>query len=72
MSSAEQLAAMLADMPVFLKELDLSYNKFTSKGTSLICKNLKGNNNIEYLNLAFNLVEASDPLSAFGSFLRTN
>lgn len=72
MRSAEQLAAMLEDMPVFLKELDLSYNKFTCKGTSLICKHLKGNNNIEHLNLAFNLVDPADPLTALGNFLRAN
>lgn len=44
---AELISAILQSYPPELKELDLSWNKFTPKGGSLILRSLSGNNKLE-------------------------
>lgn len=55
-----------------LREIDLSWNRFTPAQMTTLFASLRYNYYVENLNLAFNPFPAEDKLKDFGSWLRKN
>lgn len=72
LNCANMISNYLIMKPAHLRELDLSWNKFTQKGVSLICQSVQATTQLESFNISYNVIDPNDPLKEFAGWLRTN